>query len=116
MTDEEKIKEYMEMGHINLSNGCIADGLSVKRFAELIRADEREKVAQWMIQIGYATGHGNTTDDLLAELGRQFSEDWTKSVTRATATEREACAQVCEDHFSSDGDWCAKQIRARGEK
>ena len=30
--------------------------------------------------------------------------------------EREACAQVCEDHFSSDGDWCAKQIRKRGEK
>jgi hypothetical protein len=28
------------------------------------------------------------------------------------ADEREACARVCEDHFSSDGDWCAKAIRA----
>ena len=27
--------------------------------------------------------------------------------------EREACAALCEDHFSSDGDWCAKQIRSR---
>jgi hypothetical protein len=27
-------------------------------------------------------------------------------------TERERCAQVCEDHHMSDGDWCAKQIRA----
>lgn len=25
--------------------------------------------------------------------------------------ERERCACICEDHFSSDGDWCAKQIR-----
>ena len=31
------------------------------------------------------------------------------------AAEREACAKVCEDHFSSDGDWCAKVIRARGQ-
>jgi hypothetical protein len=30
------------------------------------------------------------------------------------ADEREACAKVCEDHFSSDGDWCAKAIRDRG--
>jgi hypothetical protein len=27
--------------------------------------------------------------------------------------ERERCAEICEDHFSSDGDWCAKQIRAQ---
>lgn len=33
----------------------------------------------------------------------------------AAAAEREACAQVCEDYFSSDGDWCAKAIRARGQ-
>ena len=30
------------------------------------------------------------------------------------AHEREACAKVCEDHFSSDGHWCAAAIRARG--
>lgn len=29
------------------------------------------------------------------------------------AAERERCAQICEDHFSSDGDWCAKQIRSK---
>lgn len=28
------------------------------------------------------------------------------------AAERERCAQICEDHHMSDGDWCAKQIRA----
>jgi hypothetical protein len=30
------------------------------------------------------------------------------------ADEREACAGLCEDHFLSDGDWCANAIRARG--
>ena len=30
--------------------------------------------------------------------------------------EREACAQLCDDLFHSDGNWCAKAIRARGEK
>lgn len=28
------------------------------------------------------------------------------------AAERERCAQICEDHFSSDGDWCAQKIRS----
>lgn len=27
--------------------------------------------------------------------------------------EREACAELCEDLFLSDGNWCAKAIRSR---
>ena len=34
-------------------------------------------------------------------------------VKDAVLKEREECAQICEDHFSSDGDWCAKAIRGR---
>ena len=34
---------------------------------------------------------------------------------QAVREEREACAQLCEDLFMSDGHWCAKAIRARGE-
>lgn len=30
------------------------------------------------------------------------------------AKERERCAKICEDHFMSDGDFCAKQIRGEG--
>ena len=37
-------------------------------------------------------------------------------VDHAVKEEREACAQLCEDLFMSDGHWCAKAIRARGEK
>ena len=51
------------------------------RFAELVAAAEREKVAAWMMQRGYATGHGDTTEDLLNELEWQIREresqnDW----------------------------------------
>ena len=36
---------------------------------------EREKVAQWMILRGYATGHGDTIEDLLQELEWQIAEN-----------------------------------------
>ena len=42
------------------------------RFAELVAAAEREKVAAWMMQRGYATGHGDSIEDLLQELDRQI--------------------------------------------
>ena len=48
--DEARIKAYMEakMKHIKTYNECmnLADGLDVEKFAELVRADEREAFAQ----------------------------------------------------------------------
>ena len=32
------------------------------------------------------------------------------------AAEREACAKLCEEPGWNAANWCAKQIRARGEK
>jgi hypothetical protein len=43
----------------------------VCEFAALIAAAEREKVAKWMIDRGYTTGHGDTIEDLLEELVRE---------------------------------------------
>jgi hypothetical protein len=68
---------------------------------------EREKVAAWMMRQGYATGHGDTIEDLLKELEWQIREQ-----------EREACADVCVKlavggGFAAD---CAAAIRARGEQ
>jgi hypothetical protein len=37
-------------------------------------AAERNKVASWMMAQGYATGHGDTTEDLLKELEWQVEE------------------------------------------
>jgi hypothetical protein len=47
---------------------------SVTRFAALVAAGEREKLAAWMIEHSYATGHGDTTEDLLRELDWQIEE------------------------------------------
>lgn len=75
---------------------------------------DKEKVAQWMIQKGYATGHGDTVEDLLKELEWQVVE-----------REREACAKVCDkeqEFIASGGPYvfsasrCATNIRARGDK
>ena len=48
--DEKRIKEYMaaKMTHIKMYNECmnLADGLDVAKFAELVRADEREQCAK----------------------------------------------------------------------
>jgi hypothetical protein len=45
-----------------------------ERFAALVAAAEREKVAAWMIARGYATGHGDTIEELLQELDWQVRE------------------------------------------
>jgi len=72
-------------------------------------AAEREKVAQWMMTKGYATGHGDSIEDLMKELEWQIRE-----------SEREACAKVCDvlavhPEYASDITKVAAQaIRARG--
>jgi len=85
-----------------------------ERFAALVAAAEREKVARWHIGSGYTTGHGDTIEDLLVELEWQVRE-----------SEREACAKVCDDirnDWKTHGDemktyaaeYLANAIRARG--
>ena len=65
LEDEARIKAYMEakMKHIKMYNECmnLADGLDVAKFAELVRADEREecaKVCDWISE------HYETRTDL----------------------------------------------------
>ena len=65
---------------------------------------EQEPVA-WMMQRGYATGHGDTTEDLLQELEWQVAE-----------REREACAKLCAElHPGLSSQRVAEAIRARGQ-
>ena len=75
----------------------------LERLVTLVRADERNKLAAWMIAQGYATGHGDTMEGLLEELRWQV---------------REACARVAdkyaegpERNFSEN---IADEIRTRG--
>ena len=78
---------------------------------------DKEKLAQWMIERGYSTGHGNTVEDLLKELEWQIAENWTNALVKGVEGEREACAVLCEKECAqNDGITCAEEIRARGEK
>ena len=93
----------------------------LEAFAALVAAAERNKLAQWMIDRGYATGHGDTTEDLLEELDWQITESWSKVVMASVEAEREACAKVCESRATPGTgsvailNGAADAIRARGE-
>ena len=43
-------------------------------------------------------------------------DDLERFAALVAAAEREACAKVCEEPGWNAANWCAKQIRARGEK
>ena len=80
----------------------------IYRFADSVAAVGREKVAAWMMQHGYATGHGESVDDLLAEL------DW--QIDEKISIEREACAKVLEAKSNApDIQAYATAIRVRGQ-
>ena len=65
----------------------------LKSFASLVAAFEREKIARWMMANEYATGDGDSTEDLLAELKWQIEE-----------VEREECALVAKEYlYYEDG-------------
>ena len=87
---------------------------ALQRFAALVAAAEREKVAAWMRSKSYATGHGETIEDLLKELEWQVAE-----------REREALGDIILDYAErddlSDSDESLLKhlfelIRARGER
>ena len=115
MDREEIIRMAREAGfEVYGTDVWITDGWwleELERFAALVAAAERNKLAAWMIERGYATGHGDTIKDLLKELEWQIKEH-----------EREACAKVCDvlavhPEYASDITKVAAQaIRARGEK
>ena len=78
-----------------------------ERFAALVAAAEREKVAAWMHFNDYTTGHGDTIEDLLEEIQAQVAE-----------SERWKCAEIAEA-YEPTCDTCpsgvANAIRARSE-
>ena len=84
--------------------------------------NEIEKLAQWMIQRGYATGHGDSVEDLLQELDWQIAENWNRALIAGITTEREACAKLVEILIPEQtedgliGHTIAKAIRERGEQ
>jgi hypothetical protein len=81
---------------------------------------DKEKVAQWMIERGFATGHGDSIEDLLKEIEWQIEartkQAYCDGLENGLDAEREACAKVCETFYNHEAKDCAEAIRARGEK
>lgn len=51
-----------------------AEIAALKADLAALREVEREKVAAWILSFGFATGHGDTIEDLLSEAGTQIQE------------------------------------------
>jgi hypothetical protein len=79
---------------------CVKDDINLNKFARVIIEKERQVVAEWIMNKGFATGHGDTIVDMLDELEWQIAE-----------REREACAKIAEWHKQM-----AFDIRARGQE
>ena len=77
MDREEIIRMAREAGFkVDWQHADVAE-IKAKRyeyFATLVAATERNKLAAWMMSQGYATGHGDTVEDLLKELEWQIEE------------------------------------------
>jgi hypothetical protein len=80
----------------------------IEALAKLVAEKEREVVANWIMDRGFATGHGDSIVDLLDQLEWQIAEK-----------EREACAKLADEY--ADGpernysEIIADAIRARGQ-
>ena len=94
MDREDIIRMAREAGFkVDWQHADVAE-IKAKRyeyFAALVAAAEREKVAQWMTQQGYATGHGDNIEDLLKELEWQIEERIRREWVGLTADEIWKC-------------------------
>jgi hypothetical protein len=126
MTQDDIIRMAREAGLAPIYSACDVPNVScayedwdeeIERFAALVAAAEREKLAHWMRSMGYATGHGDTIEDLLDHLGTQIAE----GLEVEALTEREACAQYVEQCGLPDSysEAClldiANELRARSK-
>ena len=110
MTPEDILRMAREAGLAIAYSERDDDGWrELANFAALVAAAQREKLAHWMRSMGYATGHGDTIEDLLDHLGTQIAE--------GLLMERAACADICDQHASIEGiaQQCAAEIRARNK-
>ena len=80
---------------------------------------DKEKVAKWMIERGFVTGHGDTIEDLLKEIEWQVKEREREAVLQTIdelkGMERERNLMFSEG-YEYALDHIEEFVRARGEK
>jgi hypothetical protein len=95
MTRDDITRMAREAGFV----GFDGDNGPLRRFAALVAEAERERLLSTEIH----SCHANC---------QRFACVQTR---KAVEAEREACAKLCEEPEWNAANWCAKQIRARGE-
>ena len=73
----------------------------------------REKVAAWMMRQGYATGHGDTVEDLLKELEWQIRERERELIARSMDKQADLACDYLDRKWAQE---MAGAIRARSEQ
>ena len=73
---------------------------------------EREKVAAWMIERGYATGHGDSIEGLLTELEWQIRESEREAIARSLDKQADLAGDPMNRKWAQE---MAAAVRARGE-
>jgi hypothetical protein len=114
------LERLVELVRADEREACaeVCDEARAARLAEqakLVAAHERNKLAAWMIQFGFATGHGDTMEELVDALGTEIVD----RIDGEVEAEREACAKVA-DYYATGmernySEIIADAIRARGE-
>jgi hypothetical protein len=97
---------------------CFVEQRYLERFAALVAAAERNKLAAWMIHHNLATGHGDTMEQLCDALGTEIVH----RIDMEVESEREACAKLIESHKTGANELMdavremeSRAIRARGQ-
>ena len=94
-------KELDTLWHQALHESVVAGEDFIRyHFAAKVAAAECEKVAQWMIRNGYATGHGDTIEDLLEEMEWQVRESERKAILK----QADSLGWVSVDHIRERGE------------
>jgi len=108
LSPKDTIKEGLE--EIEMLADDVAEAI------DQARIEEREKLAAWMIAKGYTTGHGDTVEDLLAELDWQVKENDGNARISGIEIGLEAGAKALDEDSKKHSDGFARQItRANAE-
>jgi hypothetical protein len=85
----------------------------LEAFAKLVAAHERNKLAAWMTQFGFATGHGDTMEQLCDALGTEIVD----RIDGEVEAERETLLDIAYSYADSLSwnDEFQEAIKARGE-
>jgi hypothetical protein len=97
---DDIIRMAREAGFNEIQTNAMVFGAILERFAALVAAAEREAILK--------DGWRQCAKD-------QRTTQFCGMVEQAVLAEREACAKVCEEPGWNAANWCATQIRARGQ-